>query len=135
MEDILGEQRALTEDELTFIHLNKTSALIEGSLEMGAVLGGASRQEMKSIRSYGRCIGLGFQIVDDILDATSDSQTLGKSVGADEASNKSTYVSIHGLEKSRQYASELADEADRICDDLDMPFLKDLAIYLNRRPS
>jgi len=133
MEDILGEQRVLEQDELNFIHINKTSALIEASLEMGAIIGGATPEQTSSIISYGRCIGLGFQIVDDILDATSDTQTLGKSVGADEASNKSTYVALHGLEKSRQYATELATKAYQICDGLDMPFLKDLAIYLNRR--
>lgn len=133
MEDILGEQRILNQEELNFIHLNKTSALIEASLEMGAIIGGASSEQIDSIKSYGRCIGLGFQIVDDILDATSDTQTLGKSVGVDEASNKFTYVALHGLKKSRQYATELANEAYKICDDLDMPFLKDLAIYLNRR--
>ena len=133
MEDVLGEKRSLTDDELSFIHLNKTSALIEGSLHMGAVIGKASSSEMKSIRAYGRCIGFGFQIVDDILDATSDSRTLGKNVGADEASHKSTFVSIHGLDESRRRATELADQAYEICDDLDMPFLKELALYLNRR--
>ncbi len=133
MEDILGEERSLSEDELDFIHLNKTSALIEASLEMGATIGGANHEQIEAVRSYGRCIGLGFQIVDDILDATSDSQTMGKTVGADAASNKSTYVSIHGLEKSREYATALAKEAYQICDELDAGFLKDLAMYLNLR--
>jgi len=133
MEDILGETRSLNEDELAFIHLNKTAALIEASLEMGAVIGGANADQIESIREYGRCIGLGFQIVDDILDATSDESTLGKSVGADAAANKTTYVSIHGLEKSRSYAASLAEKAYRICDELGTPFLKDLALHLNER--
>ena len=133
MEDILGETRSLNEDELAYIHLNKTAALIEACLEMGAVIGGADSTQIESIRSYGRCIGLGFQIVDDILDATSDASTLGKSVGADAAANKSTYVSLHGLEKSRNYAASLAEQAYGICDELEMPFLKDLALYLNER--
>lgn len=133
MEDILGETRSLNEDELAFIHLNKTAALIEASLEMGAVIGGANADQIESIREYGRCIGLGFQIVDDILDATSDESTLGKSVGADAAANKTTYVSIHGLEKSRSYAASLAEKAYRICDELGTPFLKELALHLNER--
>ena len=135
MEDILGETRSLNEDELAYIHLNKTAALIEASLEMGAVIGGANPTQIESIRSYGRCIGLGFQIIDDILDATSDSNTLGKSVGADAAANKSTFVSLHGLEASRKHAASLAEQAYGICDELEMPFLKELALYLNNRES
>lgn len=133
MEDILGEERSLNEEELAYIHMNKTAALIEASLEMGAVIGGADSDQIKAIRSYGRCIGLGFQIVDDILDATSDAHTLGKQVGADAAANKSTYVSIHGIEQSRAQALALASQAYEICDRLNLPFLKDLALYLNER--
>ncbi len=133
MEDILGEERQLVADELNFIHLNKTSALIEASLEMGATIGKASDAEIERITAYGRCIGLGFQIMDDILDATSDSKTMGKSVGADEAANKSTYVSIHGLDHSRKTLDALTDRACGICDELDAPFLKAFARFLNER--
>lgn len=133
MEDILGEDRHLDADELNFIHLNKTSALIEASLEMGATIGNASDSQIEQLLEYGRCIGLGFQIMDDILDSTSDSKTMGKEVGADEAANKSTYVSIHGLEYSRRTLNELTDRAYQICDSLKAPFLKDFARYLNER--
>lgn len=133
MEDILGEERRLNADELNFIHLNKTSALIEASLEMGAIIGKANEAQIEQLAEYGRCIGLGFQIMDDILDATSDTKTMGKSVGADEAANKSTYVSIHGLEHSRKKLNALSNTAYQICDALNAPFLKDFARYLNER--
>ncbi len=133
MEDILGENRQLDADELNFIHLNKTSALIEASLEMGATIGNASDSQIEQVLEFGRCIGLGFQIMDDILDATSDSKTMGKEVGADEAANKSTYVSIHGLDYSRRELNALTDRAYQICDELGAPFLKDFARYLNQR--
>lgn len=133
MEDILGENRQLDADELNFIHLNKTSALIEASLAMGATIGMASDHQIEQILDFGRSIGLGFQIMDDILDATSNSETMGKEVGTDEAANKSTYVSIHGLDYSRRKLSELTDKAYQICDDLKAPFLKEFARYLNER--
>lgn len=133
MEDILGEDQQLSGDELNFIHLNKTSALIEGSLKMGATIGKASRDQIEQIADYGRCIGLGFQIMDDILDATSSSETMGKEVGADEAANKSTYVSIHGLQYSRSKLDELTEKAYQICADLNAPFLRNFARYLNER--
>ncbi len=133
MEDILGEERQLDANELNFIHLNKTSALIEGSLEMGATIGKASKDQIQQIIEYGRCIGLGFQIMDDILDATSNSMTMGKEVGADEAANKSTYVSIHGLDYSRRKLNELTEKAYQICEELKAPFLRDIARYLNER--
>lgn len=133
MEDILGEERPLNEDELEFIHLNKTSALIEASLEMGATIGNANSEQIGKILEYGRCIGLGFQIMDDLLDATSDTKTMGKAVRADEAANKSTYVSIHGLDHSRKQLNKLTARAYQICDDLGAHFLKNLAGYLNHR--
>jgi len=133
MEDILGEKRSLDADELNYIHLNKTSALIEASLEMGATIGNATDTEIEQLAEYGRCIGLGFQIMDDILDATSDSKTMGKSVGADEAANKSTFVSIHGLDHSRKKLNALTETAYQICDDLNASFFKEFARYLNER--
>lgn len=133
MEDILGESRPLNEEELEYIHLNKTSALIEASLSMGAAIGGADKAQRDAIAEYGRCIGLGFQIMDDILDATSDSQTMGKTVGADAAANKTTYVSVHGLQESKSRLSSLTKRACQICDRLDARFLKQLASYLNER--
>ncbi len=133
MEDILGEERDLDPDELEFIHLNKTAALIETSLEMGAIIARASPARVQAVKTYGRCIGLGFQIMDDLLDATSDADTMGKAVRADVAARKATYVAIHGLDKSRVALAELTEKACAISDSLDAPFLRSLATYLNER--
>ena len=133
VEDILGEQRQLEADDLDFIHLNKTSALIETSLKMGAITGGANDEQIDKLAAYGRCIGLGFQIIDDILDATSDTETLGKNVGSDASLHKTTYVSLHGLDASKKYAADLAAKAEILCDELGADFLKDLAVFLNNR--
>ncbi len=135
MEDILGENSQLDEEGLKFIHLNKTSALIEASLEAGARVGGATPEQLDSIRTYGRCIGLCFQVVDDILDATSDEATLGKNIGSDEALEKTTYISLYGLEKSRSIASDLSEQAIEACNQLpgDPSFLIGLVTYLSSR--
>lgn len=133
VEDILGEKRQLNAEDLDFIHLNKTAALIETSLKMGAITGGANDAQIAKLAAYGRCIGLGFQIVDDILDATSDTETLGKDVGSDASLNKTTYVSLHGLDASKKQAAELAAKAENLCDELGADFLKDLAVFLNNR--
>lgn len=135
VEDILGETRTLNAEELEFIHKNKTSALIEASLEMGALAGGASEDQLGIIREYGKKIGLSFQVTDDILDATSDTETLGKDVGNDAALNKTTYITLYGLERSREIASELTEKAIEDCQKLpgDSSFLQGLATYLNKR--
>ncbi|MCH6255573.1 polyprenyl synthetase family protein [Puniceicoccaceae bacterium K14] len=135
VEDILGETRSLDAGELEFIHKNKTSALIEASLLMGALVGNANQEQLDLIRSYGKKIGLSFQVTDDILDATSDSETLGKDVGNDAALNKTTYITLYGLEKSRQIATELTQDAIAICKTLpgDTTFLEGLANYLDKR--
>lgn len=137
MEDILGESAAVDEEGLKFIHLNKTSALIEASLEMGAVVGKATSSQIQSIRAYGRSIGLAFQVIDDILDATSDAATLGKDIGSDANLEKTTYISLYGLEKSRAIAEELSAQAIESCHELpgDAPFLVGLAKHLSSRLS
>lgn len=134
MEDILGEGAALDEAQLDYIHQNKTSAMIEASLALGAVVGRASPGELSKLRQYGRHIGLAFQIMDDILDATSDAATLGKNP-SDAALLKTTYVSLHGLERARAFAAEQTRAAVEICAALpgDTAFLADLARYLGER--
>ncbi len=135
MEDILGEGAPLSEDTLDFIHLNKTSALIECCLVMGGVIGGANQDQIDALRAYGREIGIAFQIIDDILDATSDEATMGKSIGSDAELDKTTYVKLHGLDRSRQLAHCRTQEAIEICDKLpgDTAFLVGLASYLENR--
>jgi geranylgeranyl pyrophosphate synthase len=107
MEDLLAEARtATTPAELEFIHLNKTAAMIEASLVMGGLCGGAGPTGLELLRSAGRSLGLAFQIIDDILDATADTKTLGKTAGKDAKSGKATYVSVHGMDAARRIALE-----------------------------
>lgn len=92
--------------ELEFIHLNKTAAMLEASLVCGGFAGGFSGAEIETLRRAGRHLGLAFQIVDDVLDATADTAALGKTAGKDARAGKATYVSLHGLESARCFAAE-----------------------------
>ncbi|KAJ8483834.1 hypothetical protein OPV22_016319 [Ensete ventricosum] len=98
-------------DQLEFIHLHKTAALMEASVVIGAIVGGASDHQIEQLRNYARCIGLLFQVVDDILDVTRSSEELGKTAGKDLASDKTTYPKLLGLEKSREFAEELLKDS------------------------
>lgn len=112
MEDLLAEEKPdTTAEELEFIHRNKTAAMIEAPLVMGALIGGASAAQQETFRAAGRHLGLAFQILDDILDATTDTATLGKTAGKDARAGKATFVRIHGLDASRQFAHEHTQQA------------------------
>ena len=112
MEDLLAEKKAdATAAELEFIHLNKTAAMIEVSLVAGGLCGGADDAQLAALRKAGRHLGLAFQIMDDILDATADTATLGKTAGKDAKAGKTTYVKLHGLDASRKFAREQTDAA------------------------
>ncbi|PAW65526.1 MAG: polyprenyl synthetase [Opitutia bacterium Tous-C1TDCM] len=107
MADLLAEKQAdATAADLDFIHLNKTAAMIEASLVLGALVGGAATARVEALRTAGRHLGLAFQIVDDVLDATADSATLGKTAGKDAKADKTTYVKLHGLDASRRIAAD-----------------------------
>ena len=107
MADLLAErQKSASPAELEFIHRNKTAAMIEAAVVMGGACGGADSLSTASLRTAGKNLGMAFQIVDDILDATSDSATLGKTAGKDARSGKATYVGIHGIEAARAIAAE-----------------------------
>ncbi len=109
--DLASVGRALTEDELRGMHRLKTGALLQGSVMMGAACAQPGAAVTAELERYGAAIGLAFQVVDDILDVTADSATLGKTAGKDAAQDKPTYVSLLGLERSRAYAQALYDEA------------------------
>jgi geranylgeranyl diphosphate synthase type II len=109
--DLEGEGRKASADELRYIHEHKTGALITGAVVCGGIMGGAKPAQLKALRSYGKAIGLAFQVVDDILDETSTAEQLGKSPGKDSASDKMTYPRLMGLEKAKKYADELVAEA------------------------
>lgn len=112
MQDLLSEKKAdATDAELDFIHLNKTAAMLEASLVMGGLVGGADDTSLASLRAAGRHLGLAFQIIDDVLDATADSETLGKTAGKDAKSGKTTYVSLHGIQVARDRASAQTQSA------------------------
>jgi geranylgeranyl diphosphate synthase type II len=100
-----------TEHQLRAIHINKTGKMFRAAAVMGAVCGGANKDELESLSEYGLKIGLGFQIADDILDVCASSEQLGKTAGKDARADKCTYPAVVGIEKSKQLAKKLADEA------------------------
>ena len=105
MEDLLAERKAdATAAELDYIHLNKTAAMITVALVAGGLCGGASAADLARLREAGRSLGLAFQIIDDVLDATADTATLGKTAGKDAKAGKTTYVKLHGIEAARRHA-------------------------------
>nr|ACO59905.1 geranylgeranyl pyrophosphate synthase [Elaeagnus umbellata] len=98
-------------EQLEFIHVHKTAALLEASVVLGAILGGGSDIEIEKLRMFARYIGLLFQVVDDILDVTKSSQELGKTAGKDLVADKVTYPKLMGIEKSREFADKLNKDA------------------------
>jgi geranylgeranyl pyrophosphate synthase len=136
MEDVLAEKRTdVTAADLEFIHRNKTAAMLEASLVMGGLVAGAPEPILATLRRAGAHLGLCFQIVDDVLDATADQATLGKTPGKDARAGKATYVSLHGLETARQLAEEQTAAALRALADVpgDSAFLRALVASLARR--
>jgi farnesyl diphosphate synthase len=102
---------ALDEAQLRDMHRRKTGALLQASVLMGAACGSVDAHAWEALSQYGAAIGLAFQVVDDILDVTQCSQTLGKTAGKDEHHDKPTYVSLMGLDAARRHSFELRDEA------------------------
>lgn len=97
--------------DLEWIHMHKTAALLKVSVAAGAIIAGASEADIRACEIYAEKIGLAFQIADDILDVTATSEELGKTAGKDEDTNKTTYVKLLGLEKSKQEAERITEEA------------------------
>jgi geranylgeranyl diphosphate synthase type II len=100
-----------TEQDLRIIHTNKTAKIFRCAASMGAICGRAKKNQLESLSEYGLKIGLGFQIADDILDVCASSEHLGKTAGKDAKADKCTYPAVVGIEKSKQLAKKLADEA------------------------
>ena len=109
--DLASVGLQLSQDELQHMHALKTGALLQASVMLGVATGQGSADAVAELQQYAAAIGLAFQVVDDILDVTADSQTLGKTAGKDAANDKPTYVSLMGLEASRQYAQQLQQQA------------------------
>ena len=109
--DLASIGRALDEDALRDMHRRKTGALLQASVQMGAACGPCEAQVWRALGEYGAAIGLAFQVVDDILDVTQASETLGKTAGKDQDHNKPTYVSLMGLDAARRHAQALRQQA------------------------
>jgi geranylgeranyl pyrophosphate synthase len=138
MEDLLAEKKAdATAAELEFIHLSKTAAMIKASLALGGFCGGATKNDIGALHDAGHHLGLAFQIIDDILDATADTATLGKTAGKDAKTGKTTFVKLHGLDASRRFAREHTDAACAALDRLpgDKTFLTALIEMMASRSS
>ena len=133
--DMLNEERSdVTEEELRNMYRCKTGQLIAVSCVMGAICADASRETLRSAAEYGFRLGLAFQIIDDILDVTSTQEELGKPIGSDERENKTTFVTLFGLEKAIELADKATSEALEWLDSVeDNAFLKELTEKLLRR--
>lgn len=116
--DVENDGKPVSREMLDYIYENKTSALIEASMVAGAILGGASEEEIATVERAASDIGLAFQIQDDILDVTSTSEELGKPVHSDEKNHKTTYVTLMGIEKASSQVTELSGEAVKLLEGL-----------------
>ena len=124
----------LTEEEIAFIYELKTCALLESAMLVGAILGGANEEQLHDVERVASCVGMAFQIQDDILDLIGEEEKLGKPIHSDEKNQKTTYVTIHGLERSNQKVKELSDEAVELVKKLNgTQFLQELIAYLTVR--
>lgn len=117
--DVENDGKPLKREMLNYIYKNKTSALIEASMMTGAVLAGASEEEIRIVEQAAEDIGLAFQIQDDILDVTSTQEELGKPIHSDEKNNKVTYVSLMGIQAAAGKVKELSDHAVELLNSLD----------------
>lgn len=137
--DVENNGSYVGEDMLYYVYKNKTSALIEASLMIGAILAGASIDVVQKVEEIGTQIGVAFQIQDDVLDVIGDADLIGKPLHSDEKNEKSTYVAIHGLDKSREKVKECTEQGLSVLDRLSVKnenakdFLRELMISLVER--
>lgn len=133
--DIESEGKEITLDELRYLHLGKTGAIIRSACTIGALLGGGSEEEIKAVDEFAQNLGIAFQIQDDILDVTGSEEELGKPIGSDAEEGKNTYMSLLGLEKSKQLAREYSESAKKSLDIFGdrARFLRELTDYLTGR--
>lgn len=133
--DVENDGKPITKDMLDFIYELKTGALIEASMMTGAVLAGASDENIEKVKAVAINVGLAFQIQDDILDITSTMEELGKPINSDEKNNKITYVSLEGLERAKHDVESVSNKALTLLDELEgnNEFLRELIIMLITR--
>lgn len=133
--DMESENKEISLDTLDVIHLNKTGALIAAATKMGAVLGGGSQREISIFEAYGKYIGKVFQIVDDILDATSTMEELGKPINSDEKNHKNTYLSFYSVDECYEIAEKLTHKAVGLLKEIpgETTLLEEIALMLIKR--
>jgi len=133
--DLGSVGKKLTQAELENMHLHKTGALIRASVLMGAYAAKADAAVIENLKTYARCVGLAFQVRDDILDIEADTETLGKTQGADIALNKPTYPALLGLDGAKKIAEELHQQALAALSGLDARAntLRDISAYIVQR--
>ena len=125
--DIINEGKKISEDELKYMHMKKTGALIKVSIVSGAILGEAPEDDIKKLEKFGENLGLAFQIKDDILDVIGSTEKLGKNVLSDEESNKTNFITMHGLEYCIKECERLTKDSIEILDSLSVD-TKDLKV-------
>ena len=133
--DLRAEGVRISMEELRRVHMGKTGALFHAALRSGAILAGATQEQLAALTSYADHFGLAFQITDDILDVVGTSEEIGKPVGSDEKNHKSTYVSLTSLEEAQELARCTAEEAEKALSifGTEADFLRDLVAYLVNR--
>ena len=133
--DVESAGKSISKVVLDFIYELKTSALIESSMMIGAVLAGADDVAVKKIETIAKNVGIAFQIQDDILDVTSSTEVLGKPVLSDEKNEKTTYVTLVGVEQAKKYVEQISNEAIELLGEFEMknPFLEELLRELIHR--
>ena len=133
--DLAAENRQITMEELRRVHMGKTGALFHAALRSGAILAGASEEQLAALTAYADHFGLAFQITDDILDVIGSAEELGKPVGSDEKNHKSTYVSLTSLAEAQELARNTVEEAVAALDGFgtEADFLRALVTYLVNR--
>ena len=133
--DLEAENRRISMDELRRVHMGKTGALFRAALRSGAILAGASKDQLAALTAYADHFGLAFQITDDILDVVGTAEDIGKPVGSDEKNHKSTYVTLTSLAEAQKLAQSTVDEAVAALRTFggEAAFLRELVTYLVHR--
>ena len=116
--DVVMSGSKIDDNQLEYIYLNKTAALIECSMMIGAILGGADDATVENIGQAAQAVGMAFQVQDDVLDILGDEATLGKPVLSDEKNDKYTYATIYGIDKAKAYVNNMSDKANNIINDI-----------------
>jgi len=135
--DLIYEGQKVSLDTLRLLHRNKTAALITAAIEFGGIIANANPSQLDSLRQFGEAIGLAFQVIDDILDITSSEAKHGRSIASDIRNEKSTYVSLLGIEQAQSYALNFYNQAIKALKPLpyDTSFLVGLADFILKRKS